>query len=418
MRDDRRVPQISEDCDPGNLARTPAEGYLLSRIDGVTPWSILCEIGGLNPDEVDAHLERWMHDGSLVFQEDVISGRAPNPEQGRGPVASGAHTAKPEVDPDLEISIERQREILEMENRLDASYWELLGVSADADAKAVKRAYFALSKKYHPDRYFGREIGEFEARLTRIFRKLVEASELLLDPTTPRISDPLHVARESSTSPPTSDPEVEGGRAVRRRAHLENLRRHLRPAEKVRLQRRFQGVQLFETAKLAIARKNWCEAATCLRLAIVFDPQNPRYLEAFPEVLTRSNLLAVEKLMAVEPLDIDAIRQALDLCEEALAHRPRDIEANHRAAGLALELGERELALEYAETARVLAPQRSDIGVTHGRVLRASGFTGRAKEALQHALSLDSENLCAQKELAKLTGANQGSRRKGESWIT
>ncbi len=123
-------------------------------------------------------------------------------------------------------------------------------------------------------------------------------------------------------------------------------------------------------------------------------------------------------MMETESLEDDAIRQALDLCEEVLAHRPRDVEANHRAAGLALELGERDVALEYAESARSLAPERSDVEATRGRVLRASGLIERAKESFQHALSLDPENLCAQKEIDKLLRADRGSQRKGESWVT
>ena len=30
-------------------------------------------------------------------------------------------------------------------------YYEVLGVGRDADAKAIKRAYRKLAKKYHPD---------------------------------------------------------------------------------------------------------------------------------------------------------------------------------------------------------------------------------------------------------------------------
>ena len=62
---DDRTPKLSADCDPTRLQITPAEGYLLSRIDGCTPWSLLREIGGLPPAEVDRCLETWLRLGVL-----------------------------------------------------------------------------------------------------------------------------------------------------------------------------------------------------------------------------------------------------------------------------------------------------------------------------------------------------------------
>lgn len=38
----------------------------------------------------------------------------------------------------------------------------------------IKRAYFGLSKLYHPDRYFGRSLGPFEPILERIFATLAQ----------------------------------------------------------------------------------------------------------------------------------------------------------------------------------------------------------------------------------------------------
>ena len=39
--------------DPTSLVLSAAEGYLLSRIDGHTPWRVLRETGGLGAEEVD-----------------------------------------------------------------------------------------------------------------------------------------------------------------------------------------------------------------------------------------------------------------------------------------------------------------------------------------------------------------------------
>ncbi len=63
--------------------------------------------------------------------------------------------------------------------RQDATHYELLGVAVDADRKTVRDAYFALSKRFHPDVYFKREIGPYRERVEGIFRALTRAYDVL-----------------------------------------------------------------------------------------------------------------------------------------------------------------------------------------------------------------------------------------------
>ena len=88
------------------------------------------------------------------------------------------------IDSSLELAVETQKNILEFETQLARPYHEILGVAVDADVKAIKKAYFALSKQFHPDRYFRRNLGPFAEKLERCFKKILEAYELLSDPAT------------------------------------------------------------------------------------------------------------------------------------------------------------------------------------------------------------------------------------------
>src|SRR5574337_2171285 len=79
-----RTPRLAPGCDPARLTLSPAEGYLLSRVDGATPWAVLREIGGLSPEDVDRCLERWRREGLIVLDA------AARPQAGRPGAAASA----------------------------------------------------------------------------------------------------------------------------------------------------------------------------------------------------------------------------------------------------------------------------------------------------------------------------------------
>jgi hypothetical protein len=78
--------------------------------------------------------------------------------------------------------------ILAMQRRLRVGDpWLLLGVAKGSDKKALKRSYFKLSKDFHPDRYYGKQLGSFAARLSEVFEAIAHAyAELTEDRTDER----------------------------------------------------------------------------------------------------------------------------------------------------------------------------------------------------------------------------------------
>ena len=56
------------------------------------------------------------------------------------------------------------------------NYYELLGVSEDADEAEIKKAYRKLAMKYHPDRNKGDKASEEK------FKEVNEANEVLSNP--------------------------------------------------------------------------------------------------------------------------------------------------------------------------------------------------------------------------------------------
>jgi len=396
---------------------------LLSRIDGHTPWTLLRQMGGIAPEEVDRCLERWLAEGVVVIDEakreaaEKVPARPSQADPGAesadaksGPVD---YLSDIRVDSSLDIAPELQAQILEFETSLDRPYFELLGVPRDSDAKQIKRAYFALSKVYHPDRYFRANLGDYRQRLERIFRKLVEAYELLSDPTTR--------AEIERTMGPMAEPEpvveasveTEAGEAPKRklpprkltkRQTLERLRRHFRIPPQILAERKLKASHFYEAALVAAKRERWHEAAPSLRLAIAFDPWNDEYRMRFSDILSRDYEQKAIRLLGEngESADPADKNEALRLLEEVLIHRPADAEVNHRTALVALDLHEFERAIEYAEAACERRPDSVEMKLTLARVYRADGRREKAKSVLAEAEQLDPKNTQVQEEIQRL----------------
>ncbi len=74
---------------------------------------------------------------------------------------------------------EKRRIIAMLRTLKDGDAHELLGISPTATKRDIKRAYFELSKEYHPDRYFRRDLGSYGPLLATLFAALTDAMETL-----------------------------------------------------------------------------------------------------------------------------------------------------------------------------------------------------------------------------------------------
>ena len=313
------------------------------------------------------------------------------------------------IEPGIDLPEDLQRRILDFDNGLDRPYHLILGVSLDADARQIKRAYFALSKDFHPDRYFRREIGGFGERLERIFKKVVEAYELLSDPST------REELRRSMSAPPPADQATETAapsELSRKRAVLDRLRNHFRIPEKILTERRYKARQFFQSAMIAARRENWKEAAASVKLAIAFDPWNDEYKGGFARVQTEVHQLRAEELLAKakDSWDDKSHAEALHLLEEVLHYRPTDAHVNERAALTAVALNDLDKAREYAENACELEPDSAAYQRTFGMVLRRAGLKDKAIAAFETALRLEPGDAEASEQLEAM---RRGRRRVG-----
>jgi curved DNA-binding protein CbpA len=380
------TPRLAAGYDPTSLSLSPEEGFLLSRIDGSTPWSLLREISGLPPQHVDRCLERWL-DGGVLEMEGARPAAAAPPAAVEACAAPEASTSEEQLDPDLELDLDVQRRVLEFESRLGESYYEILGVEPSAEPREIKRAYFRLSREFHPDRYFRRKTGPFGRRLERIFRKLLEAHEML--------SDPMARAEMEKSLAQGAGREPQPARPTELRVGPAEAQRRLKDVSaqaKVVRARRQKAKHYFETGMAAFRAERWLEAAASVRLAIAFDPANEAYRESFAEVQQRAHEERAKQLVreGEAALEVRDYGRAFHAFEDAVHFRPHDAELYSRAARIAWLSGDDlRKAKDLARVACELEPDHAAYRRTLGQIYDAAGLEANARRELKRALELD-----------------------------
>ncbi len=437
--------------DATQLSLTAAEGYLLSRIDGTTPWRLLREMGGIPADEADSCLARWVEAGLL----DRVLGAGSGPstdandakqtkdaeDQAKRLIALDAAEAPAEsfaipaideslIDDRLDLDLDVQRRILEYEAGLDQPYHLLLDVPKGSEPKIVKRAYFKLSKEFHPDRYFRKEIGHHAGRLERIFKKVLEAHEMLSDPDLCQVENQQDVAKQNeAVAAPDAGRKATAGFAARPAAEpvpekpkeltkLERLRQRMpfRINRAVIAARREKAQEIFRAAQTSQQEGRLSEAEANLRIAISFDPARSEFKEALGSIRIAAAGARAVKLLASpsDRMSNGELREALSLLEDVLIYRPHDPELNDRAARVCMQLGKMSDAREYAETLLERAPAVAATHTMMGRIHREENDLDAALTAFETALKLDPDDVEAGRALASMRIGERDAVRGGK----
>jgi len=199
--------RASPGFDPLKAKVLPEEYFLFSRFDGSSTLKDVLLESGLPIERAIGIVMKLRSLGALLLPTETVPPAADQTEKLplRTPdatekihVRTAAGSQPPTLDTTLPdptadelkalsetnaLADAQRRQILAMARLLDKrDPWALLGVPHGADAKALKRAYFKLSKDIHPDRFYGRQLGSFAERLSTVFEALTRAYERLTNP--------------------------------------------------------------------------------------------------------------------------------------------------------------------------------------------------------------------------------------------
>lgn len=181
------------------LPLTPQEGFVLSRVTGLSPVSRIIAETGLPAGDVEAALEKLAKLGAVSFQKI----EAATPRSKAAVSAAPRGEVKATGVPDIAIILERVGLMYRSLGKLD--HYKLLGVPRTADDDQLKSAYAALSREIHPDRFFKMELGTKRDQLDTVFARVSEAYDVLRDPVRRQAYDKSLLppsARHTAAAPP------------------------------------------------------------------------------------------------------------------------------------------------------------------------------------------------------------------------
>lgn len=183
------------DADPTGLALNTDEAFVLSRTSD-SPQTIadLISISAMN-ESTALHSVYTLWLGGLVIRDDWQPALSPEvvaamrgahlalKQEAQIPASRRPAAKAPVVDSKLKEVREPEPDIVSLDEYLTRvenaeTYYDVLGIQSDADIPTIKRAYFALAKAFHPDKFHS-EGPEVARRVQDAFTDMMQAHEAL-----------------------------------------------------------------------------------------------------------------------------------------------------------------------------------------------------------------------------------------------
>ena len=202
---------------PDDLNLSPMEAFVLTRVDTALSVSELSAISGL-PEAETLHAvytlalggflrrEKWPQALSAEETAKARAGIKAAPATEASPVAAEPKNAPEKTESvaqaptPAEEKRDEQNEIEELFKRISivTDHYQLLGIRRSATAADVKRAYYAMAKRFHPDRFRRDADAAQLARIESGFAKFAQAYDTLKDKTSRAVYDSKLLKQEEA----------------------------------------------------------------------------------------------------------------------------------------------------------------------------------------------------------------------------
>lgn len=284
---------------------------------------------------------------------------------------------------DLPAELQNELRAFEAAGR-DVSLYDLLGVTPDADGGTIRRAYLDRSRRYHPDAWFRKNVGEFGPLLSRAFQKLSAAYQVLSDEDTRADYDRVLKQRLSQR-----DREAMERRALSREEHE---RRQREGRERLLRTKGFARIgaahKLYEEALELALNGERAQAIAALKAARELDPRRGEIGQKLAE-LEREAARSRSQLALKSARDEEAkgdLEAALQIYARSVQMDPTNAPAAAAAARCATALGDHQQASLFAARAVEADPQDVDTRFLLANAFVTLGLKAKARAELTRVL--------------------------------
>ena len=175
------------DFDPGVHENFTSEDYFVwSRVDGNATLKELILMIGFSTSKAIDILGQLRQIGAVLLPDEtpqmVADKIADSDKQQQATMPVDPHEQSA-LGEDVVLNLEERHRVLEMRRVISSGdLYAILGVERGVNKRLLKRAYFRVSKEFHPDRYYGKQVGSFGPWLADIFQAANQAYDTLSDP--------------------------------------------------------------------------------------------------------------------------------------------------------------------------------------------------------------------------------------------
>jgi len=313
--------------------------------------------------------------------------------------------------------------------------YSVLGVSPAADVKYIRKVYYELSRSWHPDQFYRRDIGAYKQKLEDIFVGINRAYTILTDPRRRADYDTEHggeARADASPAPrrPGSGEQSSGyqasaeamehevafraGRGARKEKGKDQAtqkvlatttRRRRRRGripgmEKVHAQvmaRLGKARRHFRTAEREAAEGNFVAAASNAYMATTFDPEEPRYRAVWEEYdpKGRSQLAQQHIQLAESAMSYHNVKAAVYNYQKACEAGPPTAEPYFQLANLLLQSDEERDDREIMKLLRrsvELSPRSARMRLALADFYVEQGLLANARREFEEVLRIEPGN--------------------------
>lgn len=291
-------------------------------------------------------------------------------------------------DQNVDLDEDRKQEILGLDRILDGlNHFEVLGLLPGATVAEIKKAYHEGSRRYHPDRYFQKNLGSFRPRIERIFRRISEANTVL--------SDPARRAEYEREHPDLSTPAPAKAAPLTPEEEKRSAERRARLARHPYLVRNARLTQLIASGKKSLLVGDFGKAYTELHLASQIDPKNHE-VHALVRVVRQKHEMerATRELKHGQDAEKggDLVTAARSYLNAATIDKKSALAASKAAALLRKTGHELKEVRLLAQRAADLEPTNVEHRMLLGSVLEEMGMEKLAARQFAEALKLNPDH--------------------------